>query len=328
MKPNNLLGIDEVVKKIEPLEKPIKLLNPEFDSGSAQTGFCHSSIPYTVTLADDFNWMEMALNSPYISCVITGIEMADFLNKKDNNVQVIKKPILVYQHPKDSYYYLHNLEIHRYTYEAWLSKERGFISSTATIHPTAFIEEEVFIGDNVVIGPLTTIRRGTRIGEGSTIDENCTIGSEGLFTKTIGGVRQHLKHYGGVDIGKNCVIHAGVNISRSVNFNVATILEDNVDCGIQTNVAHDSFVGRETTLSSKVVLAGRVHVESNCWIGAGSLLSNGIRVGHNSRVRIGSVVVNDLLENSDVSGNFARPHHESLRTLLQNKVVMRNEQSN
>lgn len=316
MKPDKLLSIEELVKKIEILELPLKLINPECDQGSAQTGFCYSNIPYTVTLAADFNWMQMALKSPGVSCVITGVEVAELLSQKDSILQTVKKPIIVYQNPRDSYYHLHNLEIHTHTYEAWLG-ERGYISPTAKIHPTAFVEEEVFIGDNVVIGPLTTIRRGTRIGEGSTIDEHCTIGSEGLFTKTIAGVRQHLKHYGGVHIGKNCILHAGVNVSRAVSFLAATTIEDDVDCGIQTNVAHDSFVGSGTTLSSKVVLAGRVYVESNCWIGAGSVLANGIRVGKNSRVRIGSVVVSAIPENSDVSGNFARPHHESLRNFFQ-----------
>jgi UDP-3-O-[3-hydroxymyristoyl] glucosamine N-acyltransferase len=47
------------------------------------------------------------------------------------------------------------------------------------------------------------------------------------------------------------------------------------------------------------------------------VLSNGIRIGKNSRVRLGSVVVNDLPEGSDVSGNFARSHQESLRNFLQ-----------
>lgn len=316
MKPDKLLSIEELVKKIEILEWPLKLINPECDQGSAQTGFSYSNIPYTVTLAADFNWLQIALKSPGVSCIITGIEVAELLSKEDITLQTVKKPILVYQNPRDSYYHLHNLEIHKHTYEAWLG-ERGFISPTARIHPTAFVEEEVFIGDNVVIGPLTTIRCGTTIGEDTTIDEHCTIGSEGLFTKTIAGIRQHIKHYGGVYIGKNCRIHAGVNVSRSVNFLAATTIKDDVDCGIQTNVAHDSFVGSGTTLSSKVVLAGRVYVESNCWIGAGAVLSNGIRVGRNSRVRIGSVVVNDLPEECDVSGNFARSHHESLRNFLQ-----------
>jgi acyl-[acyl carrier protein]--UDP-N-acetylglucosamine O-acyltransferase len=316
MQPNQLLIIDDLIDKIEPFELPVEVLNSKFDEGSAQTGFCYSKIPHTVTLAADFTWLETALKSPGVSCIITGTEVAQFLNKDCNDLHNLKKPILVYQNPRDSYYYLHNLEIHQYSYQMFLSKKRGYISPTAKIHPTAFIEEEVFIDDNVVIGPLTTIRSGTRIGEGTTIDEHCTIGSEGLFTKTIGGVRQHLKHYGEVHIGKNCIIHAGVNVSRSVNFQTATTLEDNIDCGIQTNIAHDSFIGSGTTLSSKVVLAGRVCLESNCWIGAGSILSNGIHVGKNSRVRLGSVVVNNLPEESDVSGNFARPHHESLRNFL------------
>jgi UDP-3-O-[3-hydroxymyristoyl] glucosamine N-acyltransferase len=317
MKPNQFLNIDDLVKKIEILELPLKLINPALDKGSAQTGFCYSNIPYTVTLAADFKWLQIALKSPEVSCIITSVEVVELLSKEGSTLQPVEKPILVYQNPRDSYYYLHNLEIHRQTYNTWLSETRRYISPTAKIHPTAFLEEEVFIEDNVVIGPLTTVRCGTRIGEGTTIDEHCTIGSEGLFTKTIAGVRHHIKHYGGVDIGKNCRIHAGVNISRSANFLAATRLEDDVDCGIQTNVAHDSFVGSGTTLSSKVVLAGRVYIESNCWIGAGAVLSNGIRIGKNSRVRLGSVVVNDLPEGSDVSGNFARSHQESLRNFLQ-----------
>jgi UDP-3-O-[3-hydroxymyristoyl] glucosamine N-acyltransferase len=317
MKPDKFLSIDELVKKNEHLELPFKLIAPECDQGSAQTGFCYSDIPYTVTLAADLNWMQIALKSPGVSCIITGLEVAEMLHKDDSTLQSLEKPIIVYENPKDSYYHLHNLELHKHTYKTWLGEKRGYIAPTAKIHPTACIEEDVFIGDNVVVGPLTTIRCGTRIGAGTTIDENCTIGSEGLFTKTIAGVKQHIKHYGGVHIGKNCRIHAGVNISRSVNFNAATLLEDEVDCGIQTNVAHDSFVGRGTTLSSQVILAGRVYVESNCWIGAGSVLSNGIRVGKNSQVRLGSVVISDLPDESDVSGNFARPHHETMRNFLE-----------
>jgi UDP-3-O-[3-hydroxymyristoyl] glucosamine N-acyltransferase len=317
MKPDKLLNIDDLVKKIEILELPLKVINPDVGKGVAQTGFCYSTIPYTLTLAADFQWMQIALQCPEISCIITGLEVAELLDREDSTIQTLEKTILVYENPRDTYYHLHNLEIHKHSYENFLSKTKGYISPKSKIHPTAFIEEEVFIGDNVVIGPLTTIRRGTRIDEETTIDEHCTIGSEGLFTKTIAGVRHHIKHFGGVHIGKNCMIHAGVNISRSVNFLAATTLEDNVDCGIHTNVAHDSFVGSRSTLSSQVVLAGRVYVGSNCWIGASAVLSNGIRVGKNSRVRLGSVVINDLPEESDVSGNFARSHHESLRNFLQ-----------
>jgi UDP-3-O-[3-hydroxymyristoyl] glucosamine N-acyltransferase len=60
-----------------------------------------------------------------------------------------------------------------------------------------------------------------------------------------------------------------------------------------------------------------VRVGAECWIGAGALISNGLEIGGKSTVRLGAVVVKNLPPSSDVSGNFAQPHHHTLRAMLE-----------
>lgn len=49
-----------------------------------------------------------------------------------------------------------------------------------------------------------------------------------------------------------------------------------------------------------------VVIEDNVWIGAGSILCPGVTVGRNSVIGAGSVVVNDIPENSVAAGNPCR----------------------
>jgi UDP-3-O-[3-hydroxymyristoyl] glucosamine N-acyltransferase len=101
-------------------------------------------------------------------------------------------------------------------------------------------------------------------------------------------------------------------MSRSVHHSTFTTIGDNVSCGIHANVSHDVRVGNSTTISSKVVLAGRAQIGANVWIGAGALISNGVKIGSRAKLRIGAVVIDDVPDNADFSGNFAIPHRKSL----------------
>jgi UDP-3-O-[3-hydroxymyristoyl] glucosamine N-acyltransferase len=59
----------------------------------------------------------------------------------------------------------------------------------------------------------------------------------------------------------------------------------------------------------------RVTLEEGVWIGPGVTLINGIVVGKNGRVNIGSVATRDVPENCAVTGNFALEHEKFLRNL-------------
>ncbi len=52
--------------------------------------------------------------------------------------------------------------------------------------------------------------------------------------------------------------------------------------------------------------ASPVHIEDNCWIGAGVTICPGVTIGENSVIGAGSVVISDIPANSVAAGNPCR----------------------
>ena len=171
------------------------------------------------------------------------------------------------------------------------------------IHPSAVIGDGVIIGDNVTIGPNSVIYSKTEIGSGTRIDANCTIGTEGMMWVWDGDSKVFLKQLGGVKIGKNCIIHAGVVIG-SDGFGFApddngvykkvpqigdVVIEDDVEIGANTTIdratmgstyirkgvkidnlcqiAHNVEVGEHTAMASQVGIAGSAKIGKRVIIG-------------------------------------------------------------
>ncbi|MEZ6045042.1 MAG: DapH/DapD/GlmU-related protein [Planctomycetaceae bacterium] len=211
---------------------------------------------------------------------------------------------------------MHNLALHQETYEANPNENEQHIAPSAKVHPSCILEGPITIEEDVEVGPLCFLRGPLTIGAGTIIRDSCSIGSDGLFTKPVSGRYEQIRHYGGVQVGKNCQIYSGSRIAKSAIFQSVTLLEDEVSVGEQCVIGHDSHIATRTTIAAAASILGRVSVEPDCWIGAGSLISNSCRIGHNSSVKAGAVVIQDLEPDSIVSGNFAQPHHRTLRDLL------------
>lgn len=86
--------------------------------------------------------------------------------------------------------------------------------------------------------------------------------------------------------------------------------------GHKSVLGHDCRIGEGTDISAMALIAGRVRVGKNCWIGANSVISNACSIGDDAKIRIGAVVISDLAANADVSGNFAIMHHNHLKRFL------------
>ena len=82
------------------------------------------------------------------------------------------------------------------------------------------------------------------------------------------------------------------------------------------NVGHDVEIGEEASISSNVVIAGRARIGKRTWIGASATISNMVRIGDDAEVRIGAVVIQDVADGGDVSGNFARKHAGNIKRYL------------
>jgi UDP-3-O-[3-hydroxymyristoyl] glucosamine N-acyltransferase len=104
-----------------------------------------------------------------------------------------------------------------------------------------------------------------------------------------------------VEVQHNCCIDRGI-------LGKDTILEKNVKLDNFVHIAHDDYIGERTFITAGAKLAGRVTIGRDCWIGVNATISNGINIGDNCRVTLGSVVTKDVLPNSTVTGNFAIDH--------------------
>ena len=107
-------------------------------------------------------------------------------------------------------------------------------------------------------------------------------------------------------IGSNCTIDRGA-LSP-------TIIGENVVISNACQIAHNVKIDDYVLLASRVVIGGSVLVKKKSSIWQGAVISKGITIGSNAEVMLGSVVVEDVLSNSRVSGNFAVPHHKNMLT--------------
>ena len=113
----------------------------------------------------------------------------------------------------------------------------------ATIHPTAKLESGIIIDPGAVIGPRV------EIGAGTLIAANAVIGAD-------------------VTIGRDCRIGAGSSITHTLIGNGVTI---HPGC----RIGQDGFGYTEDAAQQKIPQTGRVIIQNNVEIGAGTTIDRG-----------------------------------------------------
>lgn len=101
--------------------------------------------------------------------------------------------------------------------------------------------------------------------------------------------------------GEGNIICAGVILTVDIkigNFNII-----NLDCTIGHDVTIDDFV----TLNPSVNVSGNTIIESISNIGTGTHIIQGLRIGYNSILGAGAVVVKDIPPKCTAVGNPAKP---------------------
>ena len=107
-----------------------------------------------------------------------------------------------------------------------------------------------------------------------------------------------------VEIGDNCVIMMGAVINIGVVIGAKTMIDMNVVLGGRVIIGNNCHIGAGTVLAGVIEppSADPVVVEDNVLIGANAVILEGIRIGKNSVVAAGAVVVNDVPSNTIVAG--------------------------
>lgn len=134
------------------------------------------------------------------------------------------------------------------------------------------------------------------------------------------GLNEARKRISGLyDLEYRRVIHPSAIISPSVLIDEGSVVMAgaivNVDtrlgrhCIINTSasVDHDCVISDFVHIAPHVAVCGNTRIGEGSFIGAGSVIIDGITIGRNCMIGAGSVVVSDIPDNTVAYGNPCRP---------------------
>jgi UDP-3-O-[3-hydroxymyristoyl] glucosamine N-acyltransferase len=267
-----------------------------------QTGFVWTRRQGVVCLAADRRYLAMALDNPAVVAAIVPVALA--------GADPRARALVVAERADELFHHLHSRQ--RFAEPASATE----IDPTATVDDSAVLRGNVRIGAGSSIGPRVVVDGPVRIGANVRVEAGAILGCDGLYAKNVAGMRRHIPHFGGVEVDDYAFIHAGAVVVRSAIHGEATRIGRAAHVGVLSNVGHDVDVGEGATVSSNVVIAGRARIGARAWIGASATISNMVRIGDDAEVRIGAVVIQDVPDGGDVSGNFARGHAGNMKRYL------------
>lgn len=211
----------------------------------------------------------------------------------------------------------------------------------------ASIASSVKLGNNVAIGPFATIGENVVIGDNVTIFQSVSIeASSVLGADTI--VYPNVVIYDGTQIGRRCVIHAGVIIGsdgygfamhEGKHHKIPQIgivrIEDDVEIGAGTTIdraalgetiigegtkidnlvqiGHNVKIGQHCLLVSQVGIAGSTELGDHVFVAGQSGFSGHLKIGHRVQVAAKSAVLEDVPDDTKVMGSPAMPFKEFAR---------------
>lgn len=271
------------------------------DATILNTHYANSPIPNSVCFAASLEFLNIANNNENIAAIITTDAFADNVSKT--------KGLAISSNPKKDFFILHNKLI-----------EDGFncvsvkneIDKTAYIADTVKIYDNVKIGKNVIIEDYVTINSNTIVCDNAYIGQNVVLGARGMHNTMIEDSFMYVKDAGGVIVGENCEILAGAIIQKSY-FAEFTHIGEQSKVSVGVKVGHGCIIGKRTLIAGSVQLAGYNTIGDDVWIGPSSVLAHGLSIGNNASIKIGSVVVKDVKDGEEVSGNFAYNHIKRIR---------------
>jgi UDP-3-O-[3-hydroxymyristoyl] glucosamine N-acyltransferase LpxD len=143
------------------------------------------------------------------------------------------------------------------------------------------IGSNVVIKNNVKIGSNVTVLSGTVIGEDAFSFGFSNKGESIIFPSLCGVTIEN-----NVRIGNNVSISRGIFNNSEIGSGV--IIDD------LTNIGNAVKIGRNCKIMANCSISGRVTLLENCFLGRGSSIKQGLRVGKNSVIGMGSAVLSHI----------------------------------
>jgi len=181
------------------------------------------------------------------------------------------------------------------------------IGKNVSIGPFSYISKEVSIGDDVEIFGNVYIYDNTKIGNNVTIHAGTVIGSDGFgFEKNKNGSYEKFPHIGGVEIHDNVEIGATNCIDRGTLQN--TVIGRGTKTDNLVHIAHNVHIGKNCLLTAGVTTSGSCKIGDDVYIGTAATIRDWIKIGRNSFIGIGSLVVKNVPSGITVMGSPAKPY--------------------
>ena len=191
-------------------------------------------------------------------------------------------------------------------------EKTAIVHSESKVHKTAYIghfaviEEGVVIGENSFVGHHSVVGSGTLIGKNVSIKPHCVIGQTGFgFVKDESKVPIRIPHVGWVEISDSVEIGSFTTVCRGTLG--ATKIMNNAKVDDLVHIAHNVTIKERAIIVACAGIMGSTIVGEDTWIGAGSVLRDGITIGSDITVGMGAVVTKDVLDGNTVVGNPAKP---------------------
>ena len=191
------------------------------------------------------------------------------------------------------------------------------IHPTAVISPEARLEHPVFVGPNSHVGRSELgagtrvlgnvfIYDGVRIGRNVIIHAGCVIGGDGFgFERDEAGQLHKFPHVGGVIIEDDVELQVMTHVDRGALGD--TIVRRGTKVDSCCHIAHNDDIGEDVLVAAHTMFSGSVTVGNRTWVGPATAFRDGLTIGDDSFVAIGSLVVRALPAGSRVMGVPARP---------------------
>lgn len=179
------------------------------------------------------------------------------------------------------------------------------IGERVVIMPGAYIGGEAQIGNDVYIGAGVKIVGEAIIGNRVVIRENTVIGADGLSTdRDEDGRAATMPQFGSVILEDDVQVGANTVIARGAID--STVIGKGSKIDNQCFISHNVKMGEDTFVVGETIMFGSSSTGKRAYISGNSTIRNGIHVGEQALVGMGSVVVKNVEDRSVVKGNPAR----------------------
>lgn len=181
----------------------------------------------------------------------------------------------------------------------------AIIGKNTVIFPGAYIDSSVVIGDECYIASGVKLVGSIKIGNKVIIRENTVIGSDGLTTRRDEfGKVVTIPQFGGVTIEDNVQIGALTVIGKGA-------IDDTVirsGCRIDNScfISHNVQLGEDTLVVGETIMFGSSSTGKQAFISGNSTIRDGVAIGEQAFVGMGSVVIKSVPNEAVVKGNPAK----------------------